>query len=1219
MPRVRAASGLASCLLVLCTLHFAGCPGDIPAPAAGAPDYQTLGWVAVPFARVNAMGGNLLVERRDLDLDTRLGNLRLEAFWNSADAAWRFGFELSYDGRVLVDANGARHELAEVPDGRAVPGTVWVRVDARTLRTKGGLVHEFDAQGRLGAVRWSSAPYPRLEYRRASVAGGSRLVAIRQWAKPGDDVQLASFGYDGAGRLVAIDDRAGRRVRFAWDAAGRLVAARDALDIESGWPGFRYEYAGAQLSAITSSEGTRVELAYEDGRVSAVRARGEGDPAFRFAYGRAGTRFRTTVGDPLGRDTRFVWDGSRRLLELESPAGERATWTWQGLRPDSFRGPGGFQSSRVYFDDDPLVDLYPSGNAVTFSWAPDAENRADPSRRPLARASDSLGLLRENQYDAQGRLVSTRNGAGERLGFAWNAANLLAASTDAAGIETRFEDYGVHGHPRRVERGGLSQEREYDAVGNLLSGRGSAALPGLGDSGVVSRGYDADRNLARVVLGNLDLAGARESALLAIEYRSDGRPLRIARPGGGDSELVYDRLGREVERRDRASGAWRSTRFERDLLGRVTAVRRPNGMETRLAYDAAGRRSSLAHLRGGALESSATFGYAAGRLASIADSAHGQRAETYAYDAAGRPTRVRYPDGERLELRYDVRSRVTEERYVAASGVELRTLRFGYDAAGRENLLRDGSALLRALSFREGRLAEERFGNGLVREHAYGADGLLREVTMRDAAGALVERTRCEATPIAASVEWRAATSSFGALAATSHERFLLAPIGAGEPGPRAAGFSSDADGGDFLLYAYDVLGNVVRTGAPDEARRTTFSYDAERTRLLRVRRADGATLRQYAYDEAGFAIARDGEEIGWDGGGRAASLGTRASFRWDALGRPVASAAGGLGQRRLFGGRVRASAAGVASAIELGALEVDLLGAHRYRHLDFRGNVKLVSDERGRILAHVRYGPYGPDRAHGVPDPEAGFAQGRSLGDLWLLGARLYDPEAARFLAPDPVFQLVNQYAYAYGNPVWYWDPDGRLPASAAAFAIGVGVVGTGAGVTVVAVAAAGTGIAAPAALIVGIGIIAYSNGYMLGAVAPPGGLATEAAGAAGWALGGMVRIHGGFGPIGGLLVGFDRGQAFAAEHSSVVLPSPPPSTPPPPPPGPPGPTPDGEQGKEITLRVEPPQVPTCSPSSLTYRSPADALYWLAAGVVLQLALLGVRLRIGRARRESA
>ena len=44
------------------------------------------------------------------------------------------------------------------------------------------------------------------------------------------------------------------------------------------------------------------------------------------------------------------------------------------------------------------------------------------------------------------------------------------------------------------------------------------------------------------------------------------------------------------------------------------------------------------------------------------------------------------------------------------------------------------------------------------------------------------------------------------------------------------------------------------------------------------------------------------------------------------------------------------------------------------------------------------------------------------------LLGARLYDPDAARFLAPDPVFQLVNQYAYADGNPIWYWDPDGRL-----------------------------------------------------------------------------------------------------------------------------------------------------------------------------------------------
>jgi hypothetical protein len=78
----------------------------------------------------------------------------------------------------------------------------------------------------------------------------------------------------------------------------------------------------------------------------------------------------------------------------------------------------------------------------------------------------------------------------------------------------------------------------------------------------------------------------------------------------------------------------------------------------------------------------------------------------------------------------------------------------------------------------------------------------------------------------------------------------------------------------------------------------------------------------------------------------------------------------------------VRADGAGRPLAIELGAVELYLLGEHRYRHLDFRGNVKLVSDARGRVVSHIRYGPYGADLVHGQADPEAGFALGRSLGD---------------------------------------------------------------------------------------------------------------------------------------------------------------------------------------------------------------------------------------------
>ncbi len=256
-----------------------------------------------------------------------------------------------------------------------------------------------------------------------------------------------------------------------------------------------------------------------------------------------------------------------------------------------------------------------------------------------------------------------------------------------------------------------------------------------------------------------------------------------------------------------------------------------------------------------------------------------------------------------------------------------------------------------------------------------------------------------------------------------------------------------------------------------------------------------------------------------------------------------------------------------------------------------------------------------------GTPDEAAGFAQGRSLGDLMLLGSRLYDPEAARFLAPDPVFQLVNQYAYAGGNPVWYWDPDGRLPTSAAAFAIGVGVAGTAVGVATVAVAAAGTAVASPIALAIGIGIIASSNAFMIGAVAPYSTLVANAALNGGVWAGNLARVSLAFAPLAGVLGGFASGQAFQSGFHDPSGPS-----------GYNGRNADPRhrtQHKDLDLEAEaviavgqpgggPPGGPGCSPASLATRPPASALRWLAAGLSLQAILLVAMLVRGRGEKNG-
>jgi hypothetical protein len=44
-----------------------------------------------------------------------------------------------------------------------------------------------------------------------------------------------------------------------------------------------------------------------------------------------------------------------------------------------------------------------------------------------------------------------------------------------------------------------------------------------------------------------------------------------------------------------------------------------------------------------------------------------------------------------------------------------------------------------------------------------------------------------------------------------------------------------------------------------------------------------------------------------------------------------------------------------------------------------------------------------------------------------------MLDAEVGRFLSPDPIQQLGSSYAYAGGNPIDLWDPDGLDPVAVA------------------------------------------------------------------------------------------------------------------------------------------------------------------------------------------
>lgn len=1015
-------------------------------PAPGAPAYQEGLLQPVPHGFVHVAGGNLLVEGVSLELDTRLGPVRVGMLYNSADGRWRFDFETAWDGERFVDPRGAIHDVGALPDGAGLPGTIWRRLDGTRLATRGGLVHAFAAGGRLAAVHWASDAYPRLAYVAQAAAGELRLARIDQCTAPGACEPLFHVMRDAAGRVVRIDDRAGRRAEFTWDAAGALVAARDGLDVARGWAGFRYEYAAGRLASVTSSEGERVVYRYAGGRLVEVEAMGEEHPLHRFSHlPPSGGVWTTRYEDPTGVVTLWRYDGERRLLERENGAGERRAWTWNGRRPLSVTDAAGVVTRWLWSGEALAAEVRPDGNTVSYTWAAGAVNRGDPGRPALLRVEDDLGLIEERTYDPAGRLVRLRNGADEAWHVSWGPEGLVSSRTSPAGLVTSFGGYGTHGHPTQIDTPIGSFAPVYDAVGNLLDGPDFTSGSGPGMGGVVSRTFDEDRNVVSVELVDLDgidLTRAGSTSTLRIGYRSDGRPTHIRRPLGGDAVFAYDTVGRLVSRSDKASGTphppWTDTTWEWDAAGRPTAFERPNGMRQEWDYGPAGRLRVHRILRDGRVEATATRVWSAGRLRSIADTARGGT-EQWTYDASGRPFGVTHADGALEVIAYDRRSRPVSTWLVDPARGFQRRLDWTWDAAGRRAAtFLDGDPVVER-RFRDGRLDRIVYGNGLERSYAYdAATGFLASTRLVDGAGGLRARSSLVPSPgcqlaflIAVCVE--STVESFGPAAATTVEGHVLGDgsLVQGEAGLRVLRSGPvGAGGGPVRAYRMDGLGNVLEEsflGGPPCPSGRLHAYNAEHNRLSETR--CGAAVRAYDWDEAGFATRRDGRTLSWDGAGRIRDVEGLATYTWDTQGRLVARATPGGTVRFRFGGRVESDATGRPVGLDLGDARIDLVtGARTYRHLDYRNNVTLLTDDTGQGVAHLSYHAFGVDRVVGtLPENARSFAQGEGAADLILLGHRIYDAEAKRFLAPDPVYPLVNAYAYAQGNPVLLWDPDGR------------------------------------------------------------------------------------------------------------------------------------------------------------------------------------------------
>jgi RHS repeat-associated protein len=1119
------------------------------------------------------------------------------ASFNTADRVWLWSFDVTYDGRTFKDDTGARYRAEGVSDGAALPGSRWVRVDARRIKTKGGIVHVFDGQGRLAFMHRSSSEFPRIRFAR-DAAG--RVVRISQEPRAGVDEFLFDVVRDVAGNVVTLRDRADRRAEFVNDAQGRVLTARDAFDVEEGLPGNRYFYSASRLSAWGNAHSEFVFVGYNGERVERIY---HGYRTYRVStYAvseNADGSLTTRWTDPSGAVHEFIFDRSFRIRSYRAPGGDTSSWEWSGFRPSSLRDATGALSRFQYRDDDLVAVHRADGSVLHFAYRAAAENRERPAERALREASIGDQRVLRQHYDAVGRLVARENGAGERFEFAYGSDGALTRWSAPFGSSVSFEGYGPHGQPTRIRSAGGVSKRSYDAVGNLISGFSARDDTATGRGGVISREYDADRNVSRVVLGSLSTSGLQETSELHITYRSDGQRLRIERPGfegaeGGDTHFDYNGFGQLSARRERVDGQWHETRFEYDARGRRIRETRPNGTMSYRNYDGNGRLIRSGHEGGGRPAQHLGFEYAEGRLARSRDIASGE-VEHYTYDSLGRLRTLRYADGHVLSLARDAAGRVAEARFLSGES-ELAVLSYSYDAGGRPVSVASGGAPLVERRYQAGRLVGQHYGNGLDQMLEYASDGSLSTTQLRDGRGtAFIEKTW--RTPLAYSkppelYTLRTRSAYRGVRATMTAKTFLALPEGFESPvASRLRRWYANRGARAGVHYAFDALGNrsgeawlmldrrVLEQPAPQ--------YNSERNRLLRS--ADGQS---YAYDEAGFVVRRGSETLGWNAAGQLLEVGASYRAERDAWGR-LRREEGPSGERRFaFGGAVELDERGRPLALELGYARLSLQSGEReYRHHDERGHVVAASDAGANLVFLADYSPFGVPLIAGNAQPRPGFDRGRRAGPLLLLGARPYDPEIGRFLAPDPIHQAINQYAYTLGNPLWFEDADGENSRAAFLAATGLTVTTFAAGIAIA--------VSAPsvAVLTAGVGLATFASGFFLGLgseEADP--LLIEGLESVGAAAAFLTGAGGTTGPgaatLSGTTLGFSAGQGA---RFLIIERFPAPS-------GLRTPAPFSRgQRKELTLSVVPPALPAasggggCSPSALAgLPGPSSRLAWL-------------------------